>query len=65
MYFVLVDNHGSSLETFADRGAAVSAWTELVAQDPSARSEVAVLECNDEGVALERIDAPAEASTSR
>jgi hypothetical protein len=59
MYYLLIDSHGSALDTFAERGEAVHAWEELVRSDPAAEEDVAVLRCDDDGTPRERIDAAA------
>jgi len=61
MYYVLVDNHGSSLDRFDDRDVALHEYGEMLRSDPLARDEVALLACGDDGVAVERIDADAHA----
>jgi hypothetical protein len=63
MHYLLVDSHGSALDTFADHDEAVHAWDELVHSDPSARDDVALLRCDDDGRTIDRIDAAREAAT--
>lgn len=62
MRYVLVDSHGTTLGSYTEREAALQAYAELVEEDPSAAEDVALLACDDSGVAQERIDAPAAAA---
>ncbi|MDX6650853.1 MAG: hypothetical protein QOJ97_2804 [Solirubrobacteraceae bacterium] len=62
MHYVLVDTHGASLDAFAQREMALRAWVDLRADDPAVESDVAVLVCDDEGNAVDRVDARAEAA---
>jgi hypothetical protein len=55
MYYLLVDSHGASLETFAAREPALRAWHDLIREDAAAAEDVALLVCNDDGVAVERV----------
>ena len=59
MYYVLLDSHGASLDTFEKREAALRAWNALIQEDAAAAEEVALLLCDDDGVALERISSDA------
>jgi hypothetical protein len=56
MYYVLVDSHGTSLETHEDRESALRSHAELVEQDSAAKVDVAILLCDDNGVVQERVD---------
>jgi hypothetical protein len=55
MYYVLLDSHGASLDTFEKREPALRAWNALIQENAAAAEEVALLRCEDDGVALERI----------
>ena len=59
MYYVLVDSHGASLDTFTEREPALRAWHALIQDDATAADEVALLRCDDAGEALERISVDA------
>lgn len=56
MHYVLVDGLGSSLESWDDKQSALRAYAGLVYDDPKAAGELAVLACDDDGVAIARID---------
>ena len=62
MTFVLVDSTGASIDAYPDREAALRSYYELIERDPSAEEDVAVLAVDDDGVARERLDAPAESA---
>jgi len=59
MHYVLLDSHGTSLESFEDREPALRAWHELIQHDASAADDVALLLCDEAGVALERVSVDA------
>jgi hypothetical protein len=59
MYYVLLDSHGASLDTFEEREPALRAWNALIQEDATAAEDVALLHCDDDGVAVERISADA------
>lgn len=59
MYFVLLDSHGASLDTFEEREPALRAWHELIQLDAAAAEDVALLLCDDDGVARERVSVDA------
>jgi hypothetical protein len=61
MYFLLMDTHGSALDTFAEESEAVHAWEEMVQSDPATHEEVAILRCDDDGRTLERVHIAHEA----
>jgi hypothetical protein len=55
MYYLLVDSQGASLDTFLARETALRAWHDLIRDDASAAEDVALLVCDDDGVAVERV----------
>ena len=55
MYYVLLDSHGASLDRFDEREPALRAWQELIQQDAAAAEDVALLLCDDDGVAVESV----------
>lgn len=55
MSCVLVDTHGSSLASYGERDAAISAYEAMVAEDPGARDEVAILITDASGRTTERL----------
>ena len=63
MHYVLIDSHGTSLDSYEDRRAALRSYAELVERDPSAEEDVAVLEVDDDGVARSRLDTTATTPT--
>jgi hypothetical protein len=59
MYYVLLDSHGASLDTFDEREPALRAWQALIRQDAAAAEDVALLLCGDDGVAVESVSVDA------
>jgi photosystem II stability/assembly factor-like uncharacterized protein len=55
MHWVLVDSHGTSLDSFSDQRAAVHAYATLIHEDAAAGDDVALLQCDDGGIATARI----------
>lgn len=64
MYYVLVDSHGASLSRFDDEETAVHEYEGLIREDPFAREDVALLACDDDGIARHRISAESVAESS-
>ena len=59
MYYVILDSHGATLDRFDDRDAALREYGEILREDPLAREDVALVACEDDGTAIERIAADA------
>lgn len=57
MHYVIVDGSGRSLDSWDDKGSALEAYAALIREEPKASEELAVLACDERGVAVERIDA--------
>lgn len=55
MSYVLVDTHGTSLASYEEREPAVAAYETMVAEDPVARDEVAILVTDPSGRTIERL----------
>ena len=62
MSYVLVDTHGSSIASYEEREPAVAAYEAMVADDPAARDEVAVVVTDPSGRTVDR-SLPASAAT--
>lgn len=62
MSYVLVDIHGSSIASYEERDAAVSAFEEMIAEDPAARDEVALLVTDASGHTTGRLHPAATAA---
>lgn len=55
MSYVLVDTHGSSIASYEERQPAVAAYEAMVADDPAARDEVAILVTDPSGRTVDRL----------
>ncbi len=49
MYFVLLDSTGNLIASYQDEGEAQAALTQLIADDPAAGEDVALMTYDDEG----------------
>lgn len=56
MEYELIDRSGVSLETFGTSQMAVDAYRAMITEDPAAADDIAILELDDEGHAVSRID---------
>lgn len=56
MTYELLDISGASLEAFSSREMAVEAFLGMVKEDVQAADEVAILEIDDEGNAVGRVE---------
>jgi hypothetical protein len=56
MTYELLDTSGASLEAFSSREMAVEAFLGMVKEDAQAAQEVAILEIDDEGNAVARVE---------
>lgn len=61
MSYVLVDTHGSSIASYEEREPAVAAYEAMLADDPAARGEVAILVTDPSGRTIDRLH-PASAT---